>query len=250
MLKGRPPPWPSGRRIFQTRAANKGRLGMDDDGNIWHKDKLARFQEEIDKGYWRVKDAIWNLFEYSEKYSEKEITTLCAFLYGLEDDERNTFIKRSYLPGAKIQPEEQTIKEYLRIEYLFNTWFEGNIKTEVINPYDFISWAMERESIEVPQIMIDWKLNQDNGGNPYPLPAKPKITMYGRQEKSYKVLLAALLNELDLYPPITADDKTRSAKTADLINRNLNELGSKLDPKTIRKYLASLKDALEKRPAD
>lgn len=62
--------------------------------------------------------------------------------------------------------DKDIIQKYISICEIYKTYFDI---MENITPYDFISWAINRKSINVPQQFIDWKNEQDALRNNMPV---------------------------------------------------------------------------------
>lgn len=205
--------------------------------NVWARDKESKFKQEVDKGYWSIKNAIWYLFEYSDAYTENQITRLCVFIYVWENKEKKQF----YLERPLLEGDDLAIKDYMRIEDNFKSWFGADIQAgaSVIAPYDFISWAMERETIDVPVVMAEWKQKQDA------LAAGAKIETRGRPKERLPdaagKIIAALL--------ASSGHKPDGRNTTSYVKSQINQIGLDAKPSTIKKQLQQTQAIIEKENA-
>lgn len=136
---------------------------------FWQKrdeDEIERiFLEAVDAGSWSIDTAIMMLFDYSDAYTNEQMAKLYKLSYAIDDllfkEQAVNFLCLG-IEGKKMKNGLlKAVHEYLRIRDMFETWFEADGEPAVIRPYDFITWAMERETIDVPQIMVDWKNRKD-----------------------------------------------------------------------------------------
>lgn len=202
--------------------------------NVWAKDREERFREDVDRA-WSMEEALWYLLAYSDAYSEAQLNRLLCFLHVWDNDKK----KRFYLNRYRLKRGGLAIKEYMRVRDIFISWFADvlhNCDYLMIAPYDFISWAMERETIDVPAIMIEWKLRQDA------LAAGAKIETRGRPEEKLPEaagkIIAALL--------ASSGHKPDGRNTTSYVKSQINQIGLDAKPSTIKKQLQQTQAIIEK----
>lgn len=173
-----------------------------------------------------------------EKHSRKNVRSALSFM-------------KASIDYDNPQDNELALIEFIRICEIYSTYFDIEAP---ITPYQFISWAKDRDSFSVPRPLLDWyakKREKRQRGNNIQKQeiASPPVEAQGasldqRQETTYKVLLATLLAHAGKYP---WGERGGKAAVVKWLARELQSLGCAMSEKTIGKHLDGLSDAIRKK---
>ena len=217
---------PLGIRGYSIMYEEKFQLSLTDlDIKSWHWWTAITYLVDLDETLTEAERTClhWNWFTYDFKY----VTGTCPPPPDCKKilEEINNF--QNY----------KAIVEFNRIKSIYETYFNTDNDIDI---YEFISWAIDRDSIQVPDILINWKKRRDillgvkcNFLEPLPhislLANKTKKMSFNNKEKmSYLKLISALCNKNGKID-ISSREATGKIRAA------LQTAGFNLDDKTIKK---------------